>query len=355
MTRNSWDRPEFELDRREREILKSVIEEHILTGDPVGSRTLARAKGLDLSPATIRNVMSDLEERGLLEQPHPSAGRVPTDIAYRFFVNRLMRPPRMVPSQAMAIDEALVRTRGEISELLAEASRQLSRFSRNVGVVLAPELRRILVEQIEFVHLDAQRVVAIVVDRSGVVHNRILDVAEPLEQEELDRIGRYLSEQFGGFTLPRMREAVLQRMSEETAACDRILARSLELGRRAVEVDSSAGDVFIEGTSNLLGSPDFANVQRMRALFRTLEEKSRLVDLLSRIIEGEGVQVVIGRENPVSDLADCSVVASTYHSGDRVMGTVGIVGPTRMEYARTIALVEHLAKVLSRLLSSAGS
>ncbi len=343
----------IELDLREREILRSVIQAHVLTGEPVGSRTLSRERALDLSPATIRNIMSDLAEKGLLSQPHPSAGRVPTDRGYRLYVDRLMEPARMAPAQAHAIDEALLRSRGGIPELLGEASRQLSRFSKHVGVVLAPELRRIVVEHLEFIRLEKQRVVAILVDRAGVVHNRILDVEDPLEQEELDRIGRQLSEQYSGFTLPRMREAVLRRMSEETAQCDGLVAATLELGRRAVDLET-AGDVFVEGASNLLGSPEFANLQRMRSLFRTLEEKSRLVELLNRVLEGEGVQVVIGRENLASDLADLSVVASTYGAGDRVMGTVGIVGPTRMEYARAIALVEHLARVLTRLLSSTG-
>ena len=353
MTKDTRGHGQIELDSREREILRTVIQSHILSGEPVGSRTVSRGRGLDLSPATIRNIMSDLEEMGLLAQPHPSAGRVPTDRAYRLYVDRLMGPAKMAPAQLHAIDEALLRSRGEIPELLSEASRQLSRFSNHVGVVLAPELRRIVVEHLEFVRLEGRRLVAILVDRSGVVHNRILEVEEPLDQDELDRIGRQLSELYSGFTLPRMREAVLRLMSEESAQCDRMLALSLELARRAVSVDA-AGEVFVEGASNLFGSPEFADVQRMRSLFRTLEEKSRLVEMLNRILEGGGVQVVIGRENPVSDLTDLSVVASTYGAGDRVMGTVGIVGPTRMEYARAIALVEHLAQVLTRLLSNAG-
>ncbi len=353
MSKEPRDRADVELDPRETEILKSVIQAHIVSGEPIGSRTLSRSRGLDLSPATIRNIMSDLEEKGLLAQPHTSAGRIPTDIAYRVYVDRLMGPPRMAASQAQAIDEALLRSRSEIPELLGEASRQLSRFSKHVGVVLAPELRRIVVEHVEFVRLEAKRVVAILVDRAGMVHNRILEIDDPLDQDDLDRMGRQVSEQFGGFTLPRMREALLTRMSEETAQCDRLVAASLELGRLAIE-PGLGGDVFVEGASNLLGAPEFASVRRMRALFRTLEEKSRLVELLSRVLDGEGVQVVIGSENPVSDLADCSVVASTYGSGDRIMGTVGIVGPTRMEYARAIALVDHLAKVLTRLLSATG-
>jgi len=355
MTKEPIERPDIPLDPREREILKSVILAHVVTGEPVGSRTISKGGGLDLSPATIRNIMADLEERGLLAQPHTSAGRIPTDSAYRLYVDQLMDAHRMIPRQTQAIDEALVKSRGEIPELLVEASRQLSRFSNQVGVVLTPELRRIVVEHVEFVRLEPRRVVAILVDRSGVVHNRILDTDDPLEQEELDRVGRYLSEQYSGRTLPEMRQALLTRMSEDTALCDGLLTRSLELGSRAVEGDEGGKDVIVEGASNLLGSPEFTDVARMKALFRTLEKKSRLVDLLSRVLGAEGVQVVIGRENPVSDLAACSLVASPYSSGDRVMGTVGIVGPTRMEYARAIALVEHLARVLTRLLSTSGN
>jgi len=336
------------LGAREREVLRSVIRAHIVTGTPVGSKTLSLGTGLDLSPATIRNVMAELEERGLLVQPHPSAGRVPTDTAYRLYVDNWMGAPRVVPAQAQAIDEAL-RTRRDVAELLEEASRQLSRLSHHVGVVLAPELRRIVVEHLEFVRLDPRRVVAVLVDRTGVVHNRIVEEDEASDQEELDRVGRWLTDQFAGLTLQQMREELLRRVSQDRAAYD--------LARKAVEPapGESEGELFVEGMANLLDEPAFVDLDRMRAILKTLEEKSRLVELLGRVLDGEGVQVVIGSENPLPGLADCSLVTSTYGAGDRVLGTVGVVGPTRMEYARTVALVDHLAKVLTRLLSSPGA
>ena len=336
---------------RESEVLKSVIRAHVVTGAPVGSKAVSLGTGMDLSPATIRNVMAELEERGLLVQPHPSAGRVPTDTAYRLYVDHWMGPSRVVPAQVQAIDEAL-RTRRDVAELLEEASRQLSRLSHHVGVVLAPELRRIVVEHLEFVRLDGRRVVAVLVDRTGVVHNRIVEDDgrdEAAGQEELDRVGRWLTEQFAGRTLQEMREELLRRVSEERAG--------LRLARKAVEPapGEDEGELFVEGMANLLDEPAFADRDRMRAILKTLEEKTRLVDLLGRVLDGSGVQVVIGSENPLQDLADCSLVTSTYAAGDRVLGTVGVVGPTRMEYARTVALVDHLAKVLTRLLSSPGA
>jgi heat-inducible transcriptional repressor len=346
--------PALSLDARETEVLKSVIRSHVLTGLPVGSRALSRGLGLDLSPATIRNTMSDLEARGLLTHPHVSAGRVPTDMAYRLYVDRFLGPQRMAAQQMQAIDQALTRSRADIPELLAEASRQLSRFSKHVGVVVGPAMRTIVVEHVEFVRLDPARVVAVVVGRSGAVLNRILDCTEPREQVDLDRIGRYLSEQFHGHSLLEMRQLLLERMAEEAAAYDRLVARGLELGRKAIEAEAPPSEVFVEGATNLFDEPEFADLDRMRNLLRTLEEKNRLVELLSRVLDAHGVQVVIGSENPVSDLTDCSLVASTYRAGDRVAGTVGIVGPRRMEYARAIALVEHLADVLTRLLSAPG-
>jgi heat-inducible transcriptional repressor len=338
------------LDDREERILRSVIREHIMTGEPIGSRTVSKGRRLDLSPATIRNTMAELEDRGYLVQPHTSAGRVPTARAYRVYVDRMIQTPRMAAAQVEAIDQAMLKRRGEITDLLGEASRQLSRFSNQVGVVLAPEFDRIIVEHLEFVRLDNRRIVAILVGRSGVVHNRILFVDEPMEQEELDRIGRYLSDEFHGRTLPQIRELVAEKLQEERAAYDLLMSRGLELGRRTIEDDGEA-EVFVEGTSNLIGSPEFADPDKVRTLMQALERKRTLVDLLGRVLSGGGVQVMIGEEQSSADLAGCSLVATTYGTENRVMGTLGIVGPQRMEYAQAIALVAHLAQVLNRYFS----
>jgi heat-inducible transcriptional repressor len=336
---------------RDLRVLRSVIDAHISTGEPVASGAVSRRRRVDLSPASVRAVMAELERRGLLVQPHTSAGRVPTDSAYRVYVDRLMPRTSMKQEGARRIDAALVRHRGEVTDLLGEASRQLSRFSHQVGLVLAPDIERTVIDRLEFVRLAAGRIMAILVDRSGVVQNRVVEPAEDVEQPELDRIGRYLTDELGGRTLPEVRAELLRRMSEERATYDRLMRRSLELGRRAVDAPDSGGDVFVEGASNLLDSPEFSDVERMRDLLRTLEEKHRLVDLLGRLLQSEGVQVVIGEENPVAALAGCSLVASAYGADDRVMGTVGVVGPTRMEYSKAVALVGYLSSALSRMLT----
>ncbi|MBD3867617.1 MAG: heat-inducible transcription repressor HrcA [Acidobacteria bacterium] len=344
-------RGQFDLNLRETEILRSVLKAHVLSGEPVGSRTVSKGLRMDLSPATIRSIMSDLEDRGLLCQPHTSAGRVPTEGAYRFYVDRLMRPPRLQRSRVEIIDAALHDHQGEITDLLEEASRQLSRFSGNVGIVLAPELNRIVVEKMEFVRVAAGRVVAILVGRSGVVHNRLLELGGGWSQADLDQMGAYLSEQFSGCTLPEMHHEVQRRLREDRASLDRLKRKSMQLGEKAVEGGEGSGAIFVDGTSNLLDSPEFADVRKMKSLFKALDEKKRLVDLLGNVLDGEGVQVTIGRENNLADLKDCALVASPYQSGNRAVGTVGIVGPTRMEYVQVIALVDHLARVLTRFLS----
>jgi heat-inducible transcriptional repressor len=332
-------------------VLREVVRQHIQSGEPVGSAAVSRGARLGLSPASIRSVMAELEEQGLLVQPHTSAGRVPTDRAYRVYVDQLLPRPRMAATEAQAIERALAASRGEIDELFGEASRQLSRFSQQVALVLAPDLRRLVVDHLEFVRLDAGRVMAILVARSGVVHNRILPVSEPLSPPELERIGRYLSAEFGGLTLPEMRAALERSLGEERAAYDRLVASSLELGRRAL-ASQLDGELFVEGASNLLSLPDFSDLELLRGLLRTLEDKRTLIDLLGRLIESSEVQVVIGEENPLFDLTRCSLVASTYGAGGRALGRVGIVGPIRMPYGRAMALVEHLSRVLSDLLSA---
>jgi heat-inducible transcriptional repressor len=352
MVRHRAADPNAPLDARGAEVLRLVIRAYIHSGEPVGSVRLSHEPGLGLSPATIRTIMADLETRGFLAQPHPSAGRVPTDSAYRFYVDHAVRRRPVGAAEAQKIDAALARRRGELVELLEEASRQLSQFSQHVGVVLAPGVRRIVVERVEFVRLEAARILAIVVGRGGVVQHRILRTDTDIGQLELDRMGRFLSERFGGWTLTAMRDELVRRLAEERAACDRMVARSFEFGCRSVEFgEELEGTLFVEGASNLLGRPEFSDPEQVRSLLRTLEEKHRLVELLSRLLEARGPKVVIGEEDPLTALADCSVIASTYGSEDRVLGTVGIVGPRRMEYSRAIALVDYLASVLTRLLS----
>lgn len=340
-----------ELNDRQRAVLRRLIAEHVRAGEPVASARLAQSPRLELSAASIRSVMAELEERGLLRQPHTSAGRVPTDAAYRLFVDELLgKPPRLSAAGAAGLEGALA-GRAEIPEMLEEASRQLSRLSKQVGLVLAPKPDAVVLDRLEFLRVDGRRVVAVLVGRSGWVEHRLLEVEAAPESDQLERIGRYLGENFGGRTLDEMRSRLIETAREERAALDSLARESLALGRAALDPREQV-EIFVDGTSNLLGQPEFADLGALRTLFQTLEERELLIELLDRLARGRGVQVVIGSENPLADLENCSLVTATYGPGDRTLGTVGIVGPKRMHYGRAIALVGHLALVLGRLLET---
>jgi heat-inducible transcriptional repressor len=295
--------------------------------------------------------MADLEEAGLLWQPHTSAGRVPTDRGYRFYVDSLLPPQRISSSDERVIRETLQGGAPELAELLERASRLLSRLSRNLGIVVAPGLSKTVLKHVEFLRLHGRRVLALFVSKSGALHNRVVELDENIPQEELTRMGNFLSERFSGKTLPQVRQELLRLMSEEKALYDRLLQRAMELGVWMFEQseDLQAG-VFIEGTSNLLARAGTEGLEPMRDLFRAFEDKHHIVQVLNQCLTSEGVQVLIGSENPAPELRPMSLVMSSYRSGNNPVGTLGVVGPMRMEYARAVALVDAIARACTEAL-----
>lgn len=343
---------EPELDRRDREVLREVIRSFIESGEPVGSRTVSKIYPEGLSAASIRNIMADLEEAGYLRQPHTSAGRVPTDRGYRYYVDSLLTGSEVPRSDRDKVAEAIKRP-GGLPEALEEISRLLSRLTHQIGFVVCPDHTQAILRHIEFVSLGPHRILAILVDRSGVIHNRIAEISEELTQEDLDRTSRYLVAEYQGKTLPEIREALLARMKEEKAAFDSLLARAITLGTQFLDSQEEAGtQVFVQGRSNILQQPDFADIEEMRRIFETFEARGKLVKILDEVVDSEGLRVVIGSEHPDPALAHFSLVASPYKVGDRPGGVLGILGPTRMEYARAIALVDYISKLLSKILTA---
>ena len=341
------------LDRRSQEVLEAVVESYIQKGEPVGSRVVSRLSSEGLSAATIRNVMAELEESELLTQPHTSAGRVPTDLGYRLYVDSLMKARRLRRDEEQMIESSLLSTPTELHDLFATVSRVLSRFSHHLGVVVSPHISRARLKETEFVRLGKGRILVIIVAVSGMIHNKIIETEGDHAQEKLDRIGRYLSDEFRGNTLTEIRDRILEMMGQEKALYDSLLRDALALGRASLEIEEEkglgGGEVFVDGTSNLLSEPEFASINRLKGLFRTFEEKHELLRVLNSCLEVEqpGVKVLIGSENPHPDLAACTLVASSYGTGAGTLGTLGIIGPTRMEYARAIALVDSVARLFS--------
>ena len=339
--------PATPLDDRRREVLRTLIQLHVETGEPVGSESLSRAFGRALSPASLRSIMADLEALGYLDHPHTSAGRVPTDDGYRVYVDSLMGRTPLAPGEAQAIAE-LGQGEASAEQTLERASHLLSRLSRNVGFVLAPDIARTSFRHVDFVRLPADRILAVLVDQTGLVTHKVLEMSEELSQEDLQACANYLNQNFSGMRLPEVRQRLLELMQEEKALYDSLLQKAVRLGERAFAGEGD-GSVIVDGTANMLEQRE-VDLEQMRALFKTFEEKGRLVKILNACLSDKGIRIVIGRENPEPELRGTSLVAASYPLGGEAGWGVGVLGSTRMEYARVVALVDHVAREISRAL-----
>ncbi len=354
MTKRSGNR----FDDRKREILATIVKGHIATGQPVGSFALAKKSRENLSSATIRNICAELEDEGYLTHPHTSAGRMPTDRGYRFYVDNFVSSRKLSRSDAALINERLLDEESLSNpELLMErTSSLLSQLSGNVGIVVSPSSARDILHHIEFVRLPDSRILVITVSNAGRVQDRVIRLDVEFSQNELNSTARYLLEDFRGLTLAEIRDELLLRMNEEKALYDQFLRNALLLCSQSLQEGDQA-DVFIEGASNIIAKPDFTDTERMRALFKMFEQKSRIVKILNECIESaqlEAVAVRIGSENRFADLYDCTVIASPcVYPGGASVGSIGVVGPTRLEYERLIAVVDYVARLFERTLDSA--
>jgi heat-inducible transcriptional repressor len=343
---------DLRLSERDRKILGAVVEAFIQTAEPVGSRHLAKRLSLDISPATVRNAMADLEEMGLLAQPHTSAGRKPTDRGYRYYVDNLMSAEPLAITERRRIRRVLAgHERADIEELLESASRALSTAAHQLGIVIAPRFESDVFRRIDFVLLRKGRVLVILISQSGVVHHRSVDAHEVSSQHELDHMANYMNSLLDNLPLQSVKEKILSEMATEKAIYDSLLQKALRLGSRALEENTSEGEVYVGDTSTLLEHPEFANVDRMKALFEAFEKKGVLLSLLDRASEADEMQVLIGSENPIRDLQDCAIVSAAYGQGGN-RGSVGVIGPTRMSYAKLIGLVGYVARLLGELIEA---
>jgi heat-inducible transcriptional repressor len=351
-------------DIRGRAILSAIISEHLITGEPVGSKIIAEnfVNSYGLSSATIRNVMVELEESGLLEQPHTSAGRVPTDKGYRFYVDNLLGVLSISSADLRFIGDEFGFLESELQEtpdkLMERTSQLLSALSNNIGIVVSPSLANDRLQHIEFVSLSDKRVLVVLVSAPNIVHNKIIRLNETLKQEELDRTARYLNVEFSGKSLSEIRTKILKLMHEEKALFDKLLQTAVILCSQSIEDEQDfSGEVYVGGTSNILTKRDFADMERLRELLRTIEEKSRLMQILNECIVRDStargnVQVVIGSENSASTLQNCTLITAPYRIGEgTAIGTLSVLGPTRIEYARIISIVGYVARILEKFMT----
>ena len=336
------------LDQRAQILLKTLIERHIDEGEPVGSRALSRYSGLDLSPATVRNVMADLEEQGFIASPHTSAGRVPTQRGYRFFVDSLLKIRPLDAVDLGQIEGNLHPNHPQ--RLISQASQLLSELTRFAGVVVAPRRRSAAFRHIEFLGLSEKRILLIIVTPEGDVQNRILMTDTPFTPAELTMAANFLNQHYAGLTFDDIRRRIHDELRQLREDMTSLMQLALEASDQALT--ESAESYVISGEKNLLDSADLAsNMTRLRELFELFETKTLLIQLLEVSQRAHGVQIFIGGESGIAPLDECSVVAAPYEVDGQVVGTVGVIGPTRMAYERVIPIVDITAKLLSSALS----
>ena len=345
------------LSERTRRVLAALIREYIETGDPVSSGTLTESAGLGVSSATIRNILAQLEEMGYVMQPHTSAGRVPTDLGYRFYVDVLLLDARRAKNSVSVVEARLRHDAGDdplVTDVLSSASHVLSETCRHVGFAVSPEHAKAIFQRIEFVPLSGSRILVVVVTQNNEVTQKAVDIGEMVSPSELTQAANFLNSEFSGRPMDEVRQGVLERLSEERSLYDQLLGLALRLASRSLENLERPNSVCIDGTSSLLEQVVSASglpVSTLQALLGMVEEKQRLVRLLNAYIDGEGLTVVIGAEHNEPELRAFSLIASTYFDG-RNTGLVGVLGPTRMRYSRAINAVQDAAQAVGRVLRS---
>src|ERR1700681_1964836 len=333
----------------EREVLTAIVETFITTGEPVGSRTLSRSSREGLSPATIRNVMADLSEAGFLEQTHSSSGRIPTTDAYRYYVEQITGKAKLAPQEESMISDSLAGVT-DVQEFMERTSRVLSLISRNVGVTVAMSGPKNALEHVYFSRLGEQKVLAVLVTRSGLVRDRVLRL--DLSQSELDLAARYINENFRGWTMESMRTELARRLEKERSEYDRLMHSIEPLYKQgALAAEQGSQVVFVEGASNLItGDHDR---QRLQEMLKTLEVKEKVVQLLSAYLDvkQEAVRVVIGLDQTLPSMQNFVLIGAPAHSGNEVMGSLAVIGPTRMDYQHTIPAVSYIARLFDKILN----
>ena len=337
----------MDLPSRDHEILRATILCYIKTATPVGSRTLTKSTELGLSPATIRNVMADLEEMGYLAQPHTSAGRIPTEKAYRVYVNDLLSAGTDAVNSTPT--DLHLAPADDLKDLLQETSKLISHLSNYTGVVVTPKSVTHRLKQVEFFRLGGPQVLAVFLMGDGFVHHKRIELDADPAPEQLRRIADELNTRFSGQDLAVIRRQLLEEMREHKRDYDRLMERVLAAAQGSVT--QQAGEVYVEGAGNILGLPEFSDVERMKALFKTFEETYMMSMLIEKSLTADGVRVYIGSDNAALGATDLSLVVANYRCGDQAYGTLGVLGPMRMEYHRVIPLVNRFAALLGECLN----
>lgn len=339
------------LDERKKQILKVITDDYIASGEPVGSRTIARRYDLGLSPATIRNEMADLEESGFLEQPHTSAGRVPSERGYRYYVDALMSRQALNEKELETIYSELDKYHQEIEELIHQTSKILVQMTQYPSLVLSPQINTAIFRHVQLVKLSGTTILVVIVTDTGLVENKIIELQQEISTEELDRLSTLLNQKLRGLSLNKLQMSLFDDINSDLVFHDQLFNEALKLLVKSITNRSRTGErVYIDGATKMLEQPEFYDLQKFKPLMNLLVEEDRLYKLLCKDMIAKS-QVKIGHENEDQGIQDCSVVTASYEIAGRAVGVIGILGPTRMDYGKVLPVVEATANILSDLLS----
>lgn len=337
------------MDKRKRVILQAIVDDYISTAEPIGSRTIARKYDLGVSPATIRNEMSDLEMLGYIEQLHTSSGRIPSAKGYRFYVDSLLSRQQISEKEIALVETWYKAKARRVEEVFQETAKILSRMTRNISLVLAPQFSQSTFKYLQFLPLDEQRAIVVIVTDTGFVENKVIDLPEGTSFEDLHQIAARMNERLSGLSFDSIKGSVLKEIQDNIMADADLFEIAMDVLRQALTVEKNER-VYLGGTTQLLDQPEFKSVDKVKALLNMLEEEQLLCDLLHRQGEKSGVIVTIGEENKFSGIQECSMVQATYRVDGSIVGSVAILGPTRMDYGKVISVLEFMQQHLEQVL-----
>lgn len=335
----------MKMDERKKKILLAIIQDYISTAEPVGSRTISRKYQLGVSPATIRNEMSDLEDLGLIEQPHTSAGRIPSDLGYRYYVDYLMQPEQLSTEQLRTIELSYQNKSQEIGKVINRTGQLLSKLTNYTSIVMSPQVEQSKIKHIQLVSMAPNKAMVIVVMSTGAVYPHQIDIAESITQQDLDQVSNVLNANLSGLNAERIKLTLLNEIYMELSRYRDFVDITMELLQGGVN-PSDEGKIYLGGVYNILNQPEFHNIEKLKTLLSLLEQEKQLQQILMYEQE-DGITVRIGVENSQQEIKDCTMITATYQVGNYMKGTIGVLGPTRMEYSKVITIVDHLSKILN--------
>ncbi len=338
-----------ELNERSQNILEAIVEDYISSAEPVGSRAITRRHGFNLSPATVRNVMADLEEMGFLCSPHTSAGRIPTAQGFQYYIDTLLQVRDLTQQEKSRLRKNYHFQNMKLEDIMQEVGRVMSGLSKYTGLVMAPKFSTTVFRQIEFVKLSKGRLLVIYVSESGLVQNKVIEADPDLDTRQLEQISNFLNKELTGLSIQEVRKKLNEQLREERILYDQLRKQALSLSCAALQ-EEVENQIYVSGTSLMLEQPEFSSPQQMKRLIQTLESKKLLIELLDRSQSAQGVQIFIGSESSCVDLDGCSLITSNFSNQKGAIGTLGVIGPVRMDYSQVIPIVDFTAQLVSSFL-----